>query len=118
MSTSADCPSWLDQKARLQWRRVMATVDVEAVGADAVAAYCFVHSLWTQARDAMEASGHDEHQMWTGVDGASREHPCAVVEARLASLVSELAGAIGIAPEQPATRRSTRILFVDEGSPD
>jgi phage terminase small subunit len=114
MTEKVNCPGWLDDAARGEWRRLVMAAGDDSRDPEVLAAYCLTASLWRIAYEIIEAAMRDHG----GAGRGEREHPLAGLEAALASELTALAETLDIAPVDGRTRRPTRILILDEGPED
>lgn len=109
-----ECPEWLDDAARREWRRLLRTADVESRDPEIIAAFCYTSAL---RRRVLEVIGTDRRKEG-GPARSGRAHPLAGLEAALAAELASLAETLDIAPVEYRTQRPTRILILDEGPED
>src|SRR5262245_15950425 len=91
-------PTWLDQEARAEWRRVVPGLDRLGVLAEVdraiLTAYCCAWSRYVDASRALQASGF----VVAGYRGAERKHPLYPVCREAGVLVRELAKELYLTP--------------------
>lgn len=111
-----ECPSWLDDDACREWRRLMDSRVVRDKDPETVAAYCFTVSLWTRVRSTLECFPVQGPPTWLTHDGRERSHPILELEARLAADLLELSDALDVEPLGREAPKPSRVLYLDEGA--
>lgn len=111
----ADCPDWLDEAARFEWRRLVARRSFREEDSEALATYCFINSLRQQLRGAVETVRITTSDTPSPGDVVDPVRLMTTLDERLTSDLCELSAALGIDRPGHETRRRTRILFLDEG---
>jgi P27 family predicted phage terminase small subunit len=110
------CPSWLDDDACDEWRRLQRSGKVAHKDPETTAAYCFTLSLWRRMRAVVESLPVEGPSSWTTRDGQERPHPALAVEAQLAADLLALTEALDLEPVGRTAPKPSRVLFLDEGA--
>lgn len=110
-----DCPDWLDDDARDEWRRLQGSGATIGQDPDTVAAYCFTLSLWKRVRSVVDCLAEGGSSDWMPPDGSQRPHPARFAEAVLAAELLELSTALGLEPIGREALKPSRVLVLDEG---
>ena len=108
-----NCPSWLDDDACREWRRLTESGSVRHKDPETVAAYCFTLTMWEKMRALVDRLPEEGPARWTTGDGQERPHPALAVEAVLAADVLELADALDLEPTGREAPRPSRVLIID-----
>jgi phage terminase small subunit len=118
MQSNGRRPAWLDEAARAEWDRVFGSVLPEGVDLESAIAYCVAHSVWTRVRQALD-EWESTGQPIDGTAGVSTGiHPLSNLERQLGTTLFRLARAVCVEPDDNRISRPTRILFLDEGTPE
>lgn len=107
------CPSWLDEDACREWRRLQTSGLVRDKATETVAAYCFTLALWSRMRTIVDRLANEGASSWTTRDGQSRPHPALAVEASLAADLLALSEALDLEPTGREAPTPSRVLILD-----
>lgn len=111
-----DCPTWLDDDAQREWRRLEAAGILNLKEPGTVAAYCFTLALWNRVQTVVGRLAEEGSSSWLTRDGRERSHPALGIEARLAAELLELSEALDLEPTGRQAPKPTRVMFFDEGA--
>lgn len=112
---SCDCPSWLDDEACREWRRLHDSGRVTDKDPATLAAYCFALTQWRRMRSILDRLPDEAPSSWMTRDGQERSHPALAVEARLAADLLELCHALDLESSGREAPKPSRVLYLDEG---
>lgn len=107
------CPTWLDEDACREWRRLQTSGSVRNKDAETVAAYCFTLALWSRMRSIVDRLPNEGPSSWTTRDGQLRPHPALAVEARLAADLLAMTEALDLEPTGREAPTPSRVLILD-----
>jgi P27 family predicted phage terminase small subunit len=110
-----NCPSWLDEDACREWRRLERSGAARNKDPETLAAYCFTLSLWNRMRSVLDRLPDEGPASWINREGQDRSHPALAVEARLSADLLELTQALDLEPFGREAPKPSRVLFLDEG---
>jgi P27 family predicted phage terminase small subunit len=111
-----ECPSWLDDAACREWRRLQRSDSVTHKDPDTIAAYCFTLALWKKIRSVVDQLPEEGSSSWTTVEGQQRPHPALAIEAALAADLLALTEALDLEPTGREAPKPSRVIFLDEGA--
>jgi phage terminase small subunit len=111
-----DCPSWLDEGACREWRRLHASGEIQDKDPATVAAYCFTLSSWERVKATIDRIRDEGPRSWTTIDGQERPHPALALEAQLAADLLLLTQALDLDTVGREAPKPSRVLFIDEGN--
>jgi len=112
-SRPCDCPSWLDEEACHEWRRLHDSGLVKHKDPDTIATYCFVLTLWNKMRSILDRLPDEGPASWMDREGTERSHPALAVEAGLAADLLDLSEALDLELSGRETPKPSRVLILD-----
>lgn len=108
------CPSWLDSKAKAEWRRVVPVLEAMGVLTEidgaALAAYCSSYSLWRRCLETVTKEG----LMTSGQRGVNRRHPLLIVLRQAEQSMRGFSEQFGMTP----LSRERLSVAPDDGEPE
>jgi len=108
-----ECPGWLDEDGRREWRRLDASGLVNDSDPETIAAYCFTLTLWRKMRTTVDQLRDQGSSSWTTRDGHEQPHPALAIEAQLAADLLMITDALDLEPNGRQAPRPSRVLIVD-----